>query len=210
MRQPASPPTSRGRATAWWRRRRSRSPAPSRTRTCPRRARARSRRSPRACRCGPWGAAARLQHRGDLVLHRQPHRLEVDRDALIEVGLVEIAQRPEALLAAGVVEGPIGPEGDRGVLRAAAAAGLASKLRLLRRRRDVLHLQALRARDASAAQGPSLMRVSSSSRSSTTSFGGHGTKPRVTLALLTLSCSRNSFWRDWRSTGAAPPCTTTA
>src|ERR1700676_3183596 len=51
------------------------------------------------------GAAARLEHGWDFVLHAQPHALRVDVHDLIESLLVLLEERKRPLLDPGVVEG---------------------------------------------------------------------------------------------------------
>src|SRR6202051_2472020 len=55
------------------------------------------------------GAAARLEHGRDLVLHAQPHALRVDVHDAIESLLVLLEERSRHLLDPGVVEGEVEP-----------------------------------------------------------------------------------------------------
>src|SRR5882724_6894448 len=55
------------------------------------------------------GAAARLEHGWDFVLHAKPHALRVDVHDLIESLLVLLEERKRHLLDPGVVEGDVEP-----------------------------------------------------------------------------------------------------
>src|SRR6202790_1205052 len=55
------------------------------------------------------GAAARLEHGWDFVLHAQPHALRVDVHDAIENLLVLLEERKRHLLDPGVVEGEVEP-----------------------------------------------------------------------------------------------------